>query len=66
VIAHNNQFVKKEAKKKLEKLASIYTLITQLEDKKYEELRAGATKSYHKEMISKVLEEEKGEAEDKE
>lgn len=46
---------KAEAKKTSEKLAPIYNLITLLEQRNYEELRNGATKSTYKEMINEFL-----------
>jgi hypothetical protein len=46
---------KEEAKKIIEKLNPIYTIIDLLEERNYEELMPGATKSVYKEMISDAL-----------
>ena len=47
---------KEEAKKTIEKLTPIYNVIGLLEDRNYEQLMPGATKSVYKEMISEALE----------
>ena len=47
---------KEEAKKTIERLSPIYSLITLLEERNYEELMPGATKSVYKEMITEALE----------
>jgi len=47
---------KKEAKKTLEKYASISNVIKLLEDRNFEELRSGATKLTYKELIKKEIE----------
>jgi len=47
---------KEEAKKTIEKMGPIYSLITLLEKRNYEELMPGATKSVYKEMITEALE----------
>ena len=55
---------KKEAKKTLEKYASISNVIGLLEDRNFEELRAGATKSTYKEMIKHAIEGEENGSEE--
>jgi len=47
---------KEEAKKTIEKMGPIYSLITLLEKRNYEELMPGATKSVYKELITEALE----------
>ena len=50
-----NNKEKEEAKKTLEKLGAIFNLIQLLEQRNYEELRNGATKSTYKDMITESL-----------
>jgi len=48
---------KEEAQKTIKKVEAIYSLITLLEKRNYEELRNGATKPTYKEMINEALKE---------
>ncbi len=50
-----NEKQKEEAKKILEKLAPIYSIIQFTEKRNYEELMNGATKNTYKELISEAL-----------
>ena len=50
-----NDKQKEDAKKTLEKLGSIVSLISLLEQRNYEELRNSATKSSYKEIFTEFL-----------
>jgi len=51
-----NEKQKEDAKKTIERLKPIYSLITLLEKRNYEELMPGATKSVYKQLITEALE----------